>query len=126
MRLETQTVRIGEWLGDVPLDWNYNKFYQENLNHDKERHDKSVEYFKQMAQALKEGKEVSATTSGGFFHHVYHCGLYDGWVFWKPRPCFCYKSTLGTATEEYYNLQRITIKENNHDASVYNMQKFKG
>ena len=110
MRLETKTVKVGEWLGDVPEDWDYDEFYEENLGQNKEMHDKAVALFKEMAEAVKQGKKVYATQSGGFTHEVYGCGLYDGWVFWKPRPCYSYKGPIpGAHTDEYYNLRAIKV-----------------
>lgn len=112
MRTETRTVLIGEWLGDVPEDWDFEKFYAENLSQHKESHDRAVKLYKEMAAALKRGATVWATQSGDFTHKVIGCGLYDGWVFWKPRPCYAYEGPIPAAhTDEYYNLRAIRIEE---------------
>lgn len=117
MKLVTRTERVGEWLGDVPGDWDYDAFFVRWLASctsgnpsAKEHFDRSVELFKAMAEALKAGKTVHAMTSGGFWHEVYHCGLYDGWVFWVPRPCFVYKGPIpGEHRDEFYSIQQIRI-----------------
>jgi hypothetical protein len=112
MRYETQTIKIGEWLGDVPDNWDFEKFYTENLGQNKESHDRAVKLYKDMAAALKRGATVWATQSGNFSHEVYSCGLYDGWPFWKPRPCYSYRGPIPSEhIDEYYNLMEIKIKE---------------
>lgn len=111
MRLETQTVRVGEWLGDVPSDWDYEAFYQKHLSSNREYFERSVKLFKEMDAALKRGAKVFATQSGDFTHEVYRCGLYDGWVFWEPRPCYSYKGPIGVDRDEFYNLWYLRIKE---------------
>lgn len=118
MITKTVTVREGEWLGDVPDDWDFEAFFNKHIaggmccspERKKERLDRVVAMFKQMAQALKDGKEVWATQSGDFTHRVLSCGLYDGWVFWEPRPCYLYSGTLGAEKDEFYNLTAIKIK----------------
>ncbi len=109
MRYETQTVRIGEWLGEVPEDWDYDAFYRKHLEGSgfrRESFEESVRLFRDMAAALKRGEKVSAVSSGGFSREVYSCGLYDGWVFWEPRPCYSYKGPIsGEHIDEFYNLR---------------------
>lgn len=110
MRLETKTIRIGEWLGDVPADWDYDKFHDENLSCSKEMHDQAVALFTEMARALKQGRNVFATQTSNFTHEVSSCGLYDGWAFWEPRPCYSYKGPIsGKHIGEYYDLRAIKI-----------------
>lgn len=111
MRLETSTVRIGEWLGDVPEDWDYEAFFKRYLQN-RDYFERGQRLFKEMAAALKRGAKVYATQSGDFTHEVYHCGLYDGWVFWEPRPCYSYKGPLpGEHLDEFYNLLGLRIVE---------------
>lgn len=111
MRYEQRTVRIGEWLGDVPDDWDYESFYKKHLGQNREYFERSVEAFKQADNALREGKEVWIEVSGGFSHKVYKCGLYDGWPFWTPRPCFSYKGPIPSEhVEEFYNVWYVRIK----------------
>jgi len=111
MRIETQQVRIGEWLGDVPEDWDYDAFRKRHLSLNKTDFDKAVKLFKEMDTALKRGATVWATVSGNFTHKVYHCGLYDGWIFWTPRPCYAYEGPIpGEHRNEFYELRRIRIE----------------
>ena|SRR3990167_9417277 len=113
MRLETRSVRIGEWIGEVPEDWDYEAFYSNHLRRNRESFDRSVKLFKEMDAALKSGKKVWATQSGDFTHEVYHCGLYDGWVFWVPRPCYSYHGPiLGQHIDEFYNITSVRIETN--------------
>ena len=119
MRLETQTVTIGEWLGDVPEGWDFDAFYKKYLNQNKISFDESVLLYRKMEAALKRGAKVWATQSGGFTHEVIHCGLYDGWVFWVPRPCYAYRGPIpGAHREELYNLHAIRIEEMNRSETT--------
>lgn len=111
MRTETHTVRVGEWLGDVPKDWDYEAFYEKHLGQSKTAFDCAVKLFKEMDSALKSGMKVFATQSGGFTHQVYSCGLYDGWAFWVPRPCYSYKGPIPSVhIDEFYNLRGLRIE----------------
>lgn len=117
MRYEQKTVRVGEWLGDVPDDWDYEDFNQKylvsgcgNLEYHNQRYQKSIKLFKEMSEALKNGKTVFAS-DGNFTHEVVKCGLYDGWVFWVPRPCYAYIGPLPVEHRaELYGIISITIE----------------
>ena len=117
MRTETRIVTIGEWLGDVPADWDYEAFCDKWLGtrsgdaHD-QQYKKAIMLFKEMDAALKRGAHVRATQVGGFSHLVYRCGLYDGWAFWVPRPCYSYKGPIPAEhIDEFYNLRALDIEE---------------
>lgn len=113
MRLETRTVRVGEWLGDVPADWDFDGWYTEHLarsGYPRDWYDRAVALYKEMAEALKRDQIVYATQTGGYEHLVYSCGLYDGWVFWKSRPCYSYKGPIaGAHRDEFYNLRSLRV-----------------
>lgn len=112
MRTETHTVSVGEWLGDVPDSWDYEAFYAKYLGQNKESFDMAVKLYKEMDAALRRGDKVWATQSGGFTHQVYSCGLYDGWAFWVPRPCYSYKGPIPSEhIHEFYNLCSLRIEE---------------
>lgn len=112
MRLETQTVQVGEWLGDVPADWDFDGFFAKHLGQNKGSFDRAVLAFKEMDAALKRGDEVWATKSGDFTHKVLRCGLYDGWPFWTPRPCYGYVGPIPCEhINEFYDLQSIRVTE---------------
>lgn len=115
MRLETQTVRVGEWLGDVPPDWDFDAFYRRHLEgcgHRRDYFNEAVQHYRTMEAALKRGATVYATGSGGFTHLVYSCGLYDGWAFWEPRPCFSYQGPIpGEHKGEFYHLIGVRVEE---------------
>jgi hypothetical protein len=114
MRYETKQVRVGEWLGDVPKEWDYEAFYKKYLGQNRDIFDRAVALFKEMDAALKRGAKVWATQSGGFTHEVVGCGLYDGWVFWVPRPCYSYRGPLPVEhIDEFYNLYGLKIEELN-------------
>ena len=111
MKLKTVTIKEGEWLGDVPADWDYEAFYQKYLGQNRDYFERSVIAFKEMCTALIRGETVWVTQSGDFTHQVIHCGLYDGWVFWVPRPCYSYIGPLPTEhIDEFYNVMRIRIE----------------
>ena len=117
MRLETRTERVGEWLGDVPEDWDYEAFFEKRLQN-RETFELGMRLFKEMAAALKRGAKVYATQCGGFTHEVYSCGLYDGWVFWEPRPCYSYRGPIpGAHRDEFYNLRALRIEEPQAEAA---------
>jgi hypothetical protein len=110
VRFETRVERVGEWLGDVPSDWDFRGFCDRHLQGRRDIHERSERLFMAMAEALREGKEVWAMQSGGFWHKVTHCGLYDGWVFWVPRPCYSYIGPIPVPhTDEFYNIRAIRI-----------------
>ena len=113
MRFETRQVRVGEWLGDVPRDWDWEAFRKKFLStRAVDDYNKSAGLFEQMAEAIERGAEVTAYVSGGFGHKVLRCGLYDGWPFWEPRPCYRYKGPIPAEhIDEFYNLQSIKIEE---------------
>ena len=111
MRYETQTVRVGEWLGDVPADWDYDAFYEKYLGQNREYFDRAVQCFKEMDAALKRGAQVWAT-AGQFTHEVLRCGLYDGWPFWAPRPCYRYVGPIPSEhIDEFYSVWYVRIEE---------------
>ena len=115
MRIETRGVRVGEWLGDVPDDWDYEGFYERYLracDPYKKDYDRAVEVFKKLDLALRGGLKVQAIETGGFTYEVYKCGLYDGWPFWIPRPCYAYyRPNRKSISREFYDLYDLKIGE---------------
>ena len=108
MRTETRTIQVAEWLGDTPDDFDYEAFYLKYISQNKDTFDRAVKLYKEMDSALKSGAKVFATRSGDFTHEVYSCGLYDGWPFWVPRPCYSYRGPIsGEHIEEFYNIRHI-------------------
>jgi len=114
MRYETQTVRIGEWLG--PVDWSY-YFTQHNWGPSKggvnpECTSRGADVLREVEQHLAAGRECWISDSG-FDHQVIHCGMYDGWPFWKPTPAVLYIGPLKQSGEVcfFYNLDRAYVRE---------------
>ena len=87
MRTETRTVRIGENVGPVPADYNY------------EEDSPRVERFKALVDATARGEEWEATTDGGWprvgWGRVLEIGMYDGWPYWTPTPSVYIASWMG-------------------------------
>lgn len=115
MRTETRTVRIGERVGDI--DWTYNfRQHFDNLGSSEERRDEACEEAKEllrrMEAAHKEGREIRATTDGGWprfgLYKVIDVGMYDGWPYWRPVPSVL---TLGPLGTEWHSFCSITTVE---------------
>jgi hypothetical protein len=94
MKTRTVIERIGEWLG--PVDWDYN-FNQ---------HAWSKSHGGVNPECIKKGKELlrkaSEDPEDWFYspcqfgaHKVLNIGMYDGWPFWKPTPAIGFRSVLG-------------------------------
>lgn len=110
--MKTRTVQVtdGEWLGPVPADYDFQAFYDEYLKgsgHRQESYDRAVATYKATAEALERGARVWVEC-GQFTHQVYRCEMYDGWVFWVPRPCLAYVGPIpGEHIDELYDMTRI-------------------
>lgn len=112
MMFETTTVRIGERVADI--DWAYDfRSHFNILCSDDEHRDEACERAKdrlrRMEAAIKEGKEVLATTNGSWprcgLKKVADVGMYDGWPYWRPVPSVMTYGTLGT---EWHSFSSIT------------------
>lgn len=96
MRTETQTVRIGEWLG--PVDWSY-----DFAAHGWDRggsgcNPARITDWIALLRAVEEGlarSERWAVYEHGSEREVLSVGMYDGWPYWKPTPCYAVRSWMG-------------------------------
>lgn len=119
MLTKTVTVHEGEWLGPIPEDWDAREF----VGHHAIREDsalRGLELCREAAAALDRGaKVVCYDCYGGSARELLWVGMYDGWAFWKPRPCFAYRSPLGGSEHgEFYNLRQIQISEHSQQGDL--------
>lgn len=102
MRTETQTVRIGERVSDIDWSYDFRQHFDSMCSSDErkdERCEQSKAMLRKIEQALKNGREIRATTYGGWprcgLHPVVAVGMYDGWPYWKPVPSVQTRGPLG-------------------------------
>src|SRR5690242_7670995 len=109
MRYETQTVRVGEYLG--PVDWNYDfaKHFERYCGTDALKAElcaRSVAWLR-----LLEAKPDAwrATTDTGSprcgVRPVLCVGMYDGWPYWRPVPSVQLDGVFGA---EWHSFDCIT------------------
>ena len=111
MRYETKIVCHGEWLGEVPEDWDYDEWHEKHLSCKKSDYDRTVATFKDLLNEYKAGKTICFCNSGGFSHKVLKVGLYDGGVFWKPRPCIRYVGPIpGEHVAGFYDVRSFRVE----------------
>lgn len=102
MRHETQTVRVGEYLG--PVDWSF-----DFAGHCGGRHPEDATKKTEMLRQLSEGGEWEATTDGGWprvgWQRVLEVGMYDGWPYWRPVPSVL---LTGVLRPEWHSFDSLT------------------
>ena len=78
MRYETRTERVGEFLG--PVNWDF----------DFDTDDERVQRLRDIEAGIARGENWEATTDGGVprvgWGEVLAVGMYDGWPYWRPMP----------------------------------------
>lgn len=112
MRIETKTIRAGELLGEVEWDYDFRSHFN-NLCSSDARKDEACEEAKdrlrRVEAAIKDGREILATTDGSWprfgFHRVIAVGMYDGWPYWRPVPSV---QTHGPLGPEWHSFSSIT------------------
>lgn len=117
MRTETQTVRIGEWLG--PVDWSFDfaAFTDRHLNGGDST--KAIAMLREIEDGLHRG-ERWGIWEHGTMREVISVGMYDGWPFWTPRPCYLAKTPIGGDKSEWYG---PTAAEQLSDGSVLSREE---
>ena len=79
MRYETQTVRVGEYVG--PVDW---------------EHETAKDMPDHWRDAEKHPENYRFNYNGGFTdREIVRIGMYDGWPYWEPRPALLVIGPLG-------------------------------
>lgn len=108
MRTETQTVRVGERMGDI--DWSYD-FTEGEAHYGWEP--EAIERLRTLDNAFRNGTldKWEATTDGGWprvgWGPVYDVGMWDGGPYWKPVPSFLLGSHLGGGWHSWRMLSEI-------------------
>ena len=112
MRIEQQTVRIGERVGDVDWSYDFRSHFDCLCTSDDGRDaacEKAKDKLRELETAFKNGRPMRATTYGGWprcgLHQVIDVGMYDGWPYWKPVPSVMVSGTLGP---EWHSFSFIT------------------
>ena len=108
MRYKTVTQRIGERLGDI--DWNYD-FNQHAWSSSSGGHNPELisQELKRMEAALKAGKRVWVRMYETE-EPVHEVGMYDGWPYWSPHPSFNSSSWLGSSWHSFMDIREIRIE----------------
>jgi hypothetical protein len=118
MRTVTRTEFIGERVSDV--DWTYD-FRQHFDNHcaTPERRDEfcaqSVAQFRKLVEDFKAGKNVWATTDGGWprcgWGRVVDVGMEDGWPWWRPVPKVAIQGWQAVNWEPFYSVTSVEVRD---------------
>ena len=107
MRPYPETGHEGEWFEDGTVDeW----LAAHATSGAPALTDKQVAMVRTLATPPPEGK-MWLVYFDTVWQRAHTVGLYDGWVYWKPRICIGYGGTLGFACEEAYHLRNIGIGE---------------
>jgi hypothetical protein len=122
MKTSTITVREGERTGDIDWSFDFRSFF-DNMGTTEPRKDAACEASKAMLRRIEEdfkaGREVTATTDGGWprfgWHRVIDVGMYDGWPYWKPVPSVCLLGPLGA---EWHSFWSLTESQHKSDETV--------
>jgi len=114
MRYETQTVRIGERLGDVDWSYDFLSHYDTFLGNDEkraERCDRAKDNLRKMEAAVKADKPIKATVDGGWprvgIKEVASVGMYDGWPYWRPVPSVLLHGQMGSEWHPFWAVTEI-------------------
>lgn len=106
MKHRTVTVYEGERLGDVPDDFDFEPFCKRFMGgHHQGFLAESIATYREMLAAFKADPNGLIASEGEFQHEVIDMGLYDGWPFWTPRPCYFWKTWAGGEWREFYSLR---------------------
>lgn len=109
MRTETRTVRVGEYLG--PVDWDYD-FEEHGWDRTGAFNPELIPGRVEMLRKLAENPDgYEATTDGGWprvgWGRVGRVGMYDGWPYWKPTPSVWIESHLGGSWHSWLSVSDI-------------------
>jgi hypothetical protein len=105
MKFRQVTERIGEYLGPVDWDYDFNCCLSTMGEANVQKH---IERFKQ----IELGDEV--TTYGGWprigWGEVLQIGMYDGWPWWKPTPSVLKVGVFGGEWEPWHSITNVRKK----------------
>jgi hypothetical protein len=111
MKYKTVNVCEGERLGDVPVEFDYEPFCKRFMGgRHQEMLAESITTYRDMLAAYNENREGIIASEGDFEHEVIDMGLYDGWPFWAPRPCYFWKTWAGGEWRNFYELRAFRRK----------------
>jgi hypothetical protein len=114
----------GEWFTDgTPDEWFAAHTLSANAGPGRDHRDLTDEQ-RAMVRLLTtkppEGKFWLVQTNG-YWHKLWTVGLYDGWVFWRPRVCVGTDGPIGGMhTHEGYHIEAVALGEpNDHPRAIY-------
>lgn len=111
MRLETQTVRVGELLG--PVDWTYDfrKHFDSCVCSNEARDEFCSRAIATLRLLADNPGKYEATTDGGIprcgWGKVLDVGMYDGWPYWRPTPSVRIDGWAGSSWHSFCGITDI-------------------
>jgi hypothetical protein len=104
MKTYQKTVRVGEWLGPVSPDYNFNQHSWTGSHGG--ANPKCVEQGQITILQMNKG-EWEYRPSDWYWYKIIHVGMYDGWPYWKPTPAIGYIGPLNSVEIAFfYNLDK--------------------
>lgn len=106
MKTKTVTVLEGEWLEGGDLDsWLAAHAAARDVP---QLTVEQVASLRRIMDACIAGRGVSAEFShSSVDFKILRVGVYDGWVYWRPRLCLLVEGTLGCEVREGYDLGQV-------------------
>jgi hypothetical protein len=119
----TATVLEGEWFTDgTPDEW-FAAHAESAARGHRDLTDEQRAMVRRLTETPTEGRFWIVRVDD-FWHRLWTVGLYDGWVFWRPRLCLGTDGPIpGMHPHEGYNLSEIALGEpNTRPHGFYNWQ----
>ena len=114
MKKITKTVveRIGENMGPVPKDYDiWDKRWGGLYPNNPEIRVAKFQMFLDMQEAFLNGNKIRVSYDPDFGDFLADVGLYDGWPYWEPVPCFKQATWLGGEWHTWYQIHSWKIVE---------------
>lgn len=110
MQYRTVTERIGERLGDIDWDYDFQQhsWGSRNGGHNPELIPAEVQKLRTMEEAFKNGRPV-AVLMYETWERVVDVGMYDGWPYWRSHPSFCSLNWLGCSWHSFMDIRSVRI-----------------
>lgn len=117
MRVETREVRIGEWFTDGTVDeW----LAAHAVSGVRALTDAQVAILRQITEPAPAGLFWLVQTDREYWHRAECVGLYDGWVYWRPRIAVATDGPIpGWHTREGYELTGARLGRPDYDRKCF-------
>lgn len=118
MRVETRTVRVGEWFTDGTVDeW---LAAHAACTEAPSMTDARIAVLRQIVEPPPPGLFWLVSDDGDFWHRVECVGLYDGWPYWRPRIAVATDGPIpGWHTREGYRLRAARLGRPDPERKVF-------